>query len=198
MKNNIIYSCAVTLVAKKDSDQSLPSTTKFEKAVRVGGKGPEFNSPDCIEINKICDEIGLSGKEICEGLEEFDGQPLTRLSLQSYKQGIVLGQESYSALLARLKPYLAMRKEKYGYLMSSDGVQIIESWMELLKIDISSSEISPWKSFSDKIGKVRKNGKLIRIDHTTIYRWYKFNKKPFSITDLIWYDEIVKAAAKKI
>jgi len=69
--------------------------------------------------------------------------------------------------------------------------------MKLLDIDMTNTTRSPWKEFSARIGLVNRNGKMVKIDHTTIYRWYQNNKKPASLNDLIWYDDKVKSAAKK-
>jgi len=170
---------------------------ELKRVVRVGGKGVEWNSPACQEINAICDELGLTAVQICRELQAFDGIKTTRESLQSYKQGNVLGQEPYEALLARLRPYLQMRRANYGRLMSASAVEIIEAWMKLLDIDMTNTTRSPWKEFSARIGLVNRNGKMVKIDHTTIYRWYQNNKKPASLNDLIWYDDKVKSAAKK-
>jgi hypothetical protein len=174
-----------------------PASIEMKSVVRVGGKGAEWNSPACQEINAICDELDLTAVQICRELQTFDGIKITRESLQSYKQGNVLGQEPYEALLARLRPYLQMRRTKYGRLMSSSAIEIIDGWMNLLNIDMTNTSRSPWKEFSSRIGTVNRNGKMVTIDHTTIYRWYHSNKKPASLNDLIWYDDKVTLAAKK-
>ena len=197
MSANFLFSLIPIASVEEQSPKSEP-TVSLNRVVRVGGKGSEWNSPACKEINAICEELGLTGIQICTELEAFDGIPISRESLQSYKQGNVLGQEPYEVLLKRLRPYLKMRRAKYGSLMKADAITIIEGWMKSLNVDIKQSDRSPWKEFTTKIGPVKRDGKTVTIDHTTIFRWYQSNKKPASINDLIWYDDAVKVAATKL
>ena len=197
MTTNFLFS--LVPFSRPDHAGSKPEpkpSIEMQRVIRVGGKGAEWDSPGCQEINSICDELGLTAVQICQELYEFDGVLINRESLQSYKQGNVLGQERYALLLARLRPFLQMRRAKYGRLMKLSAVEIIEGWMKRLRVDIKSTVRSPWKEFSARIGEVNRNGKMITIDSSTLYRWYQNNKKPASINDLIWYDQIVSDACK--
>ena len=196
MAANFIFSL-IPLTTAEDSAHVVEPKIKLEKRVRQGGTGPEWFSEACQEINAICTEIGLSGLELSRELSEFDNNPITRESLQSYKQGYVLGQDGYMILLARLRSLLVVRRRKYGRLMRASAVEIIDDWMLLLGIDMNDPKRSPWKAFSERVGSVRRNNRFIKIDHSTIYRWYRSNKKPASMNDLIWYDEVVNAASRQ-
>lgn len=173
--------------------------TKLDRRPRVGGHGPNFETKQCKEINEICDTLHMTGIEICNLLADFDSEHgLTRQGLQSYKQGYVREPELYEALLGRMRPFLHDQLKKHGHLINSEPIDIYVGWLKLLKIDISDKKNSAWRLFSDKIGVVKKDGKDFKIDPTTVYRWFQGNKRPSSNTELIWYDNLVKATAKKL
>jgi hypothetical protein len=195
---------AISITLGQTQPEEKPKK-ELVKQIRKGGQGSMYNSAYCQQINQMCDEIGVSGDELCEMLLEKDKTPITRLSLQSYKQGNVLDKEAYLNLIKRIEPILEERRSKYGHLMQRNAVTIINDWMKLLQIDMKDAKKSPWKAFSSMIGIVdreviqndEKVTVKVTIDPTTMYRWYKYDKKPSSINDLIWYDNVVKSTAKK-
>lgn len=177
-------------------DQALPAPR-----VRKATTGKMVNHPLAVELREINEQVNLLGNEFVREIIKFDGRPLTRELYQSYLQGYVAGTESYENLLERVRSFRDYRLENYRFLMSSDAKTIIEEWFRLLSIDISGAEGSPFRLFVRKIGPQKNpgnpSGEPKLRDHSTIYRWYKENKKPQSITDLIWYDKMVRKIAGK-
>lgn len=175
--------------------------TSIQAVPRRPMKGTMRAHPLAVELRKINDHIHLLGKEFVEEIHKYDGQPLTRELYQVYLDGYVLRTDAYERLLERFKAFHAYRYEKYAYLMDNDVKTIIEGWFKTLKLDISGAAGSPFRMFVRALGphvnpKTPTEPPKIR-DHSRLFRWYKENKKPQSINELIWIDDLVKRVASK-
>lgn len=164
-------------------------------------KGKMREHPLARELRKINSHIHLLGKEFVEEIVKFDGQPLTRELYQIYLDGYILSTDAYERLLERFRAFHEYRYKQYAYLMDNDVRTIIEGWFDALKLDITGASGSPFRMFVRAIGP-QPNPKdpaappKIR-DHSRPFRWYKENKKPQSINELIWFDNIVKKIARE-
>jgi hypothetical protein len=188
-----------------------PAMTYKHRKARTGAM---VDHPLAIELRSITAKIDLLGEELVQALYDFNGTEMTRALLQAYLQGYVRSTQPYEDLLGQLKLFLAHRERLYGKLMNNDARTIIEGWLKALKIPKDGSKGAPFRLFSEAIGPVVKPPKPIPrekqslakvppvqtpkpIDPTTLFRWYQKNKKPETITLLIWLDGLVKKAAKK-
>lgn len=183
-----------------DKDEGI-KTPNIGANHRFAQTGENVNLPTAIELRKINEEIGLLGHEFVDELNTFNETLLTRELFQSYLQGYIKSTDSYSKLLEAVRPFLAHRKKLYGDLMDKDMVSIINGWYKLLNISTDSANGAPTRLLSERLGKqvnpLRPKGGAKNIDPTTIFRWIQLNKKPSSISTLIWLDGLVKEAAKK-
>lgn len=158
--------------------------------------GKMLKHPLVVELRKINDHIHLLGNEFVTEIVKFDGQPLTRELYQVYLQGYIANPESYEKLLARFVAFHQHRYAKYAYLMDNDMRTIFESWFRDLGLDITGEKGSPFRMFVKVLGpqqNPKKPNEPPKLrDHSRLFRWYKENKKPQSISELIWLDTIVK------
>jgi hypothetical protein len=181
---------------------------------RKARTGAMVNHPFAIELRSITAKIDLLGEELVNALYDFNGTEMTRAMLQAYLQGYVRSTKPYEDLLGVLRLFLAHRERLYGNLMNNDARTIIEGWLKALRIPLDGSKGAPFRLFSEAIGPVVRPPKLMPhekqglveappkkipkpIDPTTVFRWHQKNKKPETITLLIWLDGLVKQAAKK-
>ena len=190
---------AVTV--KRTLKNAVDKTPPIEAKPRFAQTGENVNLPAAVELRKITDEIGLLGHEFVDELNAFNGTLLTRELFQMYLQGYIKSTDSYSKLLEAVRPFLVNRRKLYGPLMDSDMVSIVNRWYKLLNIPTDGANGSPLRLLSERLGKhvnpLRPKAGPKKVDPTTMFRWVQSNKKPSSITTLIWLDELVKGAAKK-
>ncbi len=186
---------------KPKSPAKATKTPSLEVKHRFAQTGDNVNLPSAVELRKINDEIGLLGHEFVEELNAFNGTLLTRELYQSYLQGYIKSSDSYSRLLDAVRPFLEHRRKLYGKIMNQDMVTIVNGWFKSLNIAEDGSSGSPLRLLSERLGKqvnpLRASAGAKMIDPTTIFRWVQNNKKPSSITALVWLDGLVQEAAKK-
>ncbi len=185
-------------IAAKGNDRPRPLASA---PARRPTTGKMLSHPVVIELRKLDEHIHLLGNEFVSEIIEFDGLPLTRELYQIYLQGFIASTEAYERLLDRFRAFHAYRYSKYAYLMDNDVKTIIEGWFKALNLDITGASGSPFRLFVKALGpqlNPKKPDEPPKLrDHSRLFRWYKENKKPQSINELIWLDNIVKNIVQK-
>ena len=111
--------------------------------------------------------------------------------------------------MACLLPFYRYRLKNYGHLMNTPTRDIITGWCQRLGVPM---EKATWaREFAKAIGKqmfidprsrqedgIAYKTKLRLIDFTTIYRWYRDERAPKSLSLIIRYSEMVDEAEKRI
>jgi hypothetical protein len=188
-----------TVTKERATKAVTTKTPKIDAKPRLAQTGENVNLPAAVELRKINEEIRLHAREFVSELNAFNGTLLSRELYQSYLQGYIKSTESYEKLLELVQPFLVRRRELYGPLMSGDMVSIINKWYKALSISADGLNGSPSRLLSERLGEqvnpLRPRARPKKIDPTTIFRWLQSNKKPSSITTLIWLDELVKKSS---
>lgn len=190
-----------SLIPFADSIAEGVDISTIQSVPRRPTKGKMLSHPLAVQLREISSHINLLGKEFVDEIQKFDQQPLTRELYQIYLDGYIQSTEAYERLLERFKAFHKYRYEKYAYLMDNDVRTIMEGWFKALNLDITGASGSPFRLFVRALGP-QVNPKdptappKLR-DHSRPFRWYKENKKPQSINELIWFDNLVKKIAAK-
>lgn len=173
---NIQYNFLVRPVAATATSQT--------NRKRQPRSGPMVSDPRTIEIRNIKKtQATMTTKEFAAALSSFDGIRTGPETMQAYMQGYISSETMIEAMLERCRALVAHQKPNAKLFSDMSMVDIIEGWFTLAQIDRAGAEC-----------KWRKLAKMLNKDHSTLFRWYKQNRKPRSLDTLLGLDEALKKA----
>lgn len=131
-----------------------------------------------LRMREIKDLLCLYTVDLVKELKH-DGFEITGSSLSAYLQGSVRDSEKLESLLQAMESVFQRMHAIYGTLIDRSMVDIFDAWCTQLKISGGA--------------RARQLAVVVGHDPASLYKWYKYNRKPLPLDLLVAMQARVEA-----
>jgi len=150
---------------------------------RIPRSGPKVNDPRTIELREFKAKMGMTTEQLASALSKGSKEKrISQETMQAYLQGYIASDQFIDSMIIRIREYVAESNPAGLKYANMSMKEIIDGWFASLAIDPENKDLGcPW----------RRLGKIVGKDHSTLFRWYRDNRKPRSVETIMKIEESI-------